>query len=168
MRGDDQEAPQRGPSLWPQVDARSQTVAGALMWLIGASILLVRGAAYIQGRSWHAYALAAGLALGVIKSRYLLEGVAERAVERIRDRGRAWLPGFFSLRSWTLVALMMGGGMLLRRVVVAPDQIGAGILGAIYIGVGAALLLADRVFWHAVFGRSRNGAVLQNGPGDSR
>lgn len=163
-----QDEPRRSPSRWPQAGVRTQTVAGALMWLIGASILLVRGAAYIQDRSWHAYALAAGLALGVVKSRYLLEGVAERAVERIRSRGRAWLPGFFSLRSWALVALMMGGGMLLRRVVVAPDQIGAGILGAVYIGIGAALLLADRVFWHAVFGRTRNGVVLRSGPGDSR
>lgn len=146
--------------LWPRAHVRTQLVAGALMWLIGSSILLVRGAAYIQGRSWHAWALAAGLALGVIKSRYMLEGVAERAVERIRARGRAWLPGFFSLRSWGLVALMMGGGIVLRRLTIAPDQIGAGILGAVYIGVGAALLLADRVFWHAVFGRSRNGATI--------
>ncbi|MHB1017834.1 MAG: hypothetical protein ACYC2X_08120 [Coriobacteriia bacterium] len=160
MREHGQDEALRWSSLWPQAGVRAQTVAGAVMWLIGASILLVRGAAYIQGRSWHAYALAAGLALGVIKSRYLLEGVAERAVERIQGRGRAWLPGFFSLRSWALVALMMGGGMLLRRIVVAPDQIGAGILGAVYIGIGAALLLADRVFWHAVFGRTRNGAVL--------
>ncbi|MDY0340378.1 MAG: hypothetical protein RBS17_04110 [Coriobacteriia bacterium] len=160
MHQHSQNDPQRSPSLWPQADVRTQLAGSALMWLIGASILLVRGAAYIQGRSWHAFALAAGLALGVIKSRYLLEGVAERAVVRIREQGRTWLPGFFSLRSWALVALMMGGGMLLRRIVVAPDQIGAGILGAVYIGVGAALLLADRVFWHAVFGRSRNGTVL--------
>ena len=160
MDTDRQHDTQRPASWWPQAGVRTQAVAGALMWLIGASILLVRGTAYIQGRSWHAYALAAGLALGVIKSRYLLEGVAERAVERIRERGRAWFPGFFSIRSWALVALMMGGGIMLRRIVVAPDQVGAGILGAIYIGVGAALLLADRVFWHAVFGRSRNGAVL--------
>jgi hypothetical protein len=152
--------PEKPRLLWPRAGIRTQLVAGALMWLIGASILLVRGAAYIQGRSWHAYALAVGLALGVIKSRYLLEGVAERAVERIRERGRAWFPGFFSIRSWALVAFMMGGGIMLRRLVVAPDQIGAGILGAIYIGVGAALLLADRVFWHAVFGRSRNGATI--------
>jgi len=127
---------QRPLPWWPQAGVRAQTVAGAMMWLIGASILLVRGTAYIQGRSWHAYALAAGLALGVVKSRYLLEGVAERAVKRIRERGRAWFPGFFSIRSWALVALMMGGGIMLRRIVVAPDQIGAGILGAIYIGVG--------------------------------
>lgn len=39
--------------------------------------------------------------------------------------------------------------MLLRRLVVHPDQVGAGIMGAIYIGVGSALVLADRIFWHA-------------------
>ena len=46
---------------------------------------------------------------------------------------------------------MMGAGMILRRLVVHPDAVGAGIMGAIYIGVGTALVLADRVFWHAAF-----------------
>lgn len=135
--------------LWPQAGVHVQLSAGAIMWLVGASILLVRGLAYIQGRSWHSWALAAGLALGVLKSRYVLEGVAAKAVARIRERGTAWFFGFFSVRSWGLIALMMGSGMVLRRLVVHPDQVGAGILGAIYIGVGTALALADRVFWHA-------------------
>lgn len=134
---------------WPSASVRAQLLAGALMWSIGASILLVRGLGYVQGRSWHAWALSAGLILGVLKSRYMLEGVAAKAVARVNERGRAWFFGFFSARSWLLVAIMMGGGMLLRRLVVHPDQIGAGIMGAIYIGVGSALLLADRVFWHA-------------------
>lgn len=138
-----------GPTWWPAADVRAQLLAGALMWLIGASILLVRGLGYIQGRSWHAWALSAGLILGVLKSRYMLEGVAAKAVARVQERGRAWFFGFFSARSWLLVSLMMGGGMLLRRLVVHPDQVGAGIMGAVYIGVGSALLLADRIFWHA-------------------
>jgi hypothetical protein len=116
----------------PPAAERTQLVSAAAMWLIGASILLVRGTAYLDDRYWHAWALAIGL-----------------AVARIRDRGRAHFFGFFSARSWLLVALMMGGGMLLRRLVVHPDVIGTGIMGAIYIGVGTALLLADRVFWHA-------------------
>jgi hypothetical protein len=136
-------------SLWPQAGTRTQLLGGALMWLIGASILLVRGLIYIQGRSWHAWILAVGLILGVLKSRYILERVAGKAVARIHERGRAWFFGFFSGRGWLLIALMMGSGMALRRIIVHPNQIGAGILGAIYIGVGSALLLACRVFWHA-------------------
>ncbi|PKQ29401.1 MAG: hypothetical protein CVT60_05575 [Actinobacteria bacterium HGW-Actinobacteria-10] len=125
-----------------------------MMWLIGASILLVRGVGYLSDRNWHAWALAAGLALGVIKSRAILNRVARDSAEHIRARGRAHFFGFFTARSWTLVAIMMGGGMLLRRLVVDPDVIGAGIMGAVYIGIGTALLLADAVFWKAVSERS--------------
>jgi len=139
--------------LAPRSSERAQLLAAALMWLIGASILLVRGVGYLTDRYWHAWALAAGLILGVIKSRVLLDRVARKAVARIHERGRAHFLGFFSLKTWALVALMMGGGMLLRRLVVHPDLVGAGIMGAIYVGVGTALVLADRVFWHAAVGR---------------
>jgi len=137
----------------PQAGVRIQLVLAALMWLIGASILLVRGLGYVHDRYWHAWALAAGLAIGVVKSKALLEGVARRAVARIHLRGTGQLLGFFSLRSWLLIGAMMGGGIILRNIFVHPGVIGAGILGAIYIGVGTALLLADRVFWRAVIQR---------------
>ena len=130
---------------------RTQLIGAAVLWLIGASILLVRGVGYVHGGSWPAWVLAIGLVLGVLKARVLLDGVATKAVARIRHRGRASFFGFFSARSWALVAVMMGGGILLRRLVVHPGVIGAGILGAVYIGVGTALLMADRIFWLAVF-----------------
>ncbi len=136
--------------LSPPAAERTQMLAAALMWLVGASILLVRGVGYLQDRYWHAWALAAGLALGMLKARVLLDRVARKAVVRIGERGRAHFFGFFSVNSWLLIALMMGAGMTLRRVVVHPDVIGAGIMGAIYIGVGTALLLADRLFWRAL------------------
>jgi len=130
---------------------RIQLVAAAAMWLIGASILLIRGVGYIQGRYWHAWILALGLALGVMKAQLLLNRVATKAVLRIQGRADKSVFGFFSVKSWMLIALMMGGGILLRQIVVHPGQIGAGIMGAIYVGIGAALLLADRVFWRALF-----------------
>ncbi|GAB4281398.1 MAG: hypothetical protein Kow0067_00770 [Coriobacteriia bacterium] len=144
-------------SVSPIVSERTQLLAAASMWLVGAGILLIRGAGYLQGRSWHAWALAVGLSLGVLKARMILDRAARSAVDRIRARGSAHFFGFFSARSWTLVAVMMGGGMVLRRIVVHPDAIGAGIMGALYIGVGTALLLADRAFWHALAGRLRVG-----------
>jgi len=139
----------------PRAGVRVQLVAGSLMWLIGSSILLVRGAGYVSDRHWHAWVLAVGLALGVLKARVLLDGVATRAVERIRARGHAGFLGFFSLKSWALIALMMGGGIALRHIVVNPGVIGAGIMGALYVGVGTALLVADRIFWHAVLAKDQ-------------
>ncbi len=136
--------------LFP-VGVRVQLLAAAAMWLIGASILIVRGLGYLTGGgTWHAWALAIGLALGVLKAHLLLDRVAEKAIARIFERGRAGFLGFFSLKSWGFIVLMMGGGMILRRVFAHPDNVGAGFMGAIYIGVGTALILADRHFWMAV------------------
>lgn len=137
-------------TLPPRAGVRVQLAAASLMWAIGASILLFRGVGYLSDRIWHAWALAAGLALGMLKARVLLDRVARKAVERIRARGTANFFGFFSVRSWLLIVIMMGGGILLRSLIVKPDVVGAGILGAVYIGVGTALVLADRIFWRAL------------------
>lgn len=154
----------RTTTWWPRVGVRTQLHLAAIMWMIGAGILLVRGLGYLYYRqAWHAWALAVGLALGVLKARFMLDRAATAAVARIRHRGRAWVLGFFSVRAWALVAVMMGAGMVLRRIVVRPDVIGAGILGAVYIGIGTALVLADRIFWRAVL---RPGAVPTDPPGE--
>lgn len=139
----------------PEASPRIQTYGAAIMWAIGAAILLSRGLAYVHDRHWHAWALALGLTLGVLKARLLLTRVAQKAVIRINERGRAHFFGFFSLRSWALVATMMGGGIALRHLVVNPTTVGAGIMGALYIGVGTALAIADRTFWLAALHGSK-------------
>jgi hypothetical protein len=138
---------------------RVQLVSAAALWAIGASILIVRGVYYLHDRFWHSWALAGAFAaaIAIPKSRYVLDRTAARAVARIRARGRACWFGFFSWRSWLLVALMMGAGMTLRRLVVAPGEIGAGILGALYLGIGGALAITDRVLWLAALGKPHAG-----------
>ncbi len=137
-----------------------QLTAAAVVWAVGAGILLVRGVIYVHDRSWHAWALAASLAvlIAVPKTRFVLDGVATRAVQRIRERGRACVFGFFSWRSWLFVGVMMGGGIAIRNAFVRPGVVGAGILGALYVGIGSALLVADRAFWRAAFEAWRGSA----------
>jgi hypothetical protein len=126
-------------------------VAAAMVWLIGAMILVSRGSGYLRAQpNWHGWIVGVALMLGVIKSRYLLDRVATKAVTRIRERGRACFFGFFSWRSWLLVGLMMGAGITLRHLVVHPGAVVAGVMGALYLGIGLALIIADRVFWRAV------------------
>jgi hypothetical protein len=137
--------------LVPRAGVRTQLTAAALVWLVGASILIFRGFGYVLDRHWHAWILGVALAIAVIKSRYLLDRIATKAVARIKKRGTACFFGFFSVKSWAFVALMMGGGIAIRNAIVAPGVIGAGILGALYLGIGTALFIADRVFWHAVY-----------------
>jgi hypothetical protein len=142
-----------GNRFTPRANTRVQLYGAAVVWTVGATILIVRGVGYVQDRYWHAWALAAALAIAVVKSRYLLDRVARKAVARIRDRGTACFFGFFSVKTWIFVALMMGGGITLRHFIVRPNAIGAGILGALYLGIGTALALAVRIFWHEAIGR---------------
>ncbi|MBN1604818.1 MAG: hypothetical protein JW915_24635 [Chitinispirillaceae bacterium] len=144
--------------LVPKVSVKIQLFSATMMWLIGASILLVRGVGYISDRHWHAWVLGSGLALGAIKSRAVLDRIAKNAVARIYARGTADFFGFLSGKSWLFIWGMMGGGMILRRIVVHPGVIGAGVMGAIYIGVGSALLIADRIFIHAFYVTIRSGS----------
>lgn len=136
----------------PRSGTRAQLFSAAVVWAVGATILILRGIGYVHDRHWHAWALGAALVLGVVKARYLLDGVANKAVARVFVRGRACYFGFFSWKSWLLVGLMMGGGITLRHLIVHPGVVGAGIMGALYIGIGTALALADRIFWTAAFG----------------
>lgn len=141
--------------LTPRAGVRVQLFSAALVWAVGASILLFRGFWYVHDRSWHSWLLGAALAIAIAipKSRFILDGVARKAVARVMSRGKACYFGFFSWRTWLFVGLMMGGGIALRHAIVHPNEIGAGILGAVYLGIGAALVLGDRIFWRAaIFG----------------
>lgn len=137
--------------LTPRASVQVQLFSAAIVWAVGGSILITRGIIYVHDRSWHAWLLGATLALAIAipKSRYILDKVARKAVARIRKRDHACYFGFFSWQSWLFVGTMMGGGIAIRHAIVRPNLIGAGILGALYLGIGSALFFADRVFWHA-------------------
>lgn len=137
--------------LTPRAGVRPQLFAAAIVWAVGGGILVTRGVVYVADRSWHAWVLGATLALliAVPKARFILHRVAHKAVARILKRDHACFFGFFSWKTWGFIALMMGGGIALRNAIVHPGVIGAGIMGAIYLGIGSALLFADRIFWVA-------------------
>ena len=130
----------------PRAGQRVQLFSAAAMWAIGASILLVRGVGFLHD-SWFAALLALAVVIGVVKSRYLLDRVARKAVLRIHERGRACYFGFFSWKSWAFVVVMMGGGILLRNSGL-PARLPRGHLRG---RRARALVIADRIFWQALF-----------------
>lgn len=135
--------------LTPRASARVQLVLASIVWLVGAAILAVRGVIYLSRSHWAAWLVALALVIGVVKGRLVLERVARKAVERIRLRGRErCLFGFFSWKSWLLIAVMMGGGIMLRRSGAPPA-----FLGVLYVAVATALLYGDHTYWLAAIKR---------------
>lgn len=153
----DPPTPSRTDRWWPRATVRVQLFAAALVWLIGAAILLIRGIAFLHDR-WVPLIIAVAIVIGLLKERYILNNYARKAVARIHRRGTAFFFGLFSLKSWIFIAVMMGGGIALRHSVLADphDTIrwGRDVLAVLYVAVGTALLMADRIYWQAAFAKT--------------
>ena len=146
----------RWDRITPRAGVRVQMFSAALLWLVGTSFLLVRGVLFIEAPGagfhfgyWIVPIAIVALAIGAVKARYILVRYADKAVARIRNRGHACYFGFFAPTSWLFVCVMMGGGLLLRHSALVDFAWGRVILSILYIAVGTALAVADRIFWIA-------------------
>ena len=130
----------------PRANQRTRLAGAVVTWTVGTAILLVRGVLFLHDEHWALWLIALAVGIGVVKSQMVLDRVARKAVARMRERERACFFGFFSPKTWIFVALMMGGGIMLRR-----SGLHHGVLAVLYIGVGTALVIANRIFWRALF-----------------
>ena len=144
--------------LTPRLGVRVQLYAAAILWLVAVSFLLVRGVLFIEAPPgarhshfsyWIVPIALVAVVIGIIKARFILIRYANKAVARIRRRGHACFFGFFAPTSWLFVIVMMGGGMLLRSSALVDYTWGRVFLSTLYIAVGTALAIADRIFWIA-------------------
>jgi hypothetical protein len=154
--------PQPSRAGWRRITPRAgilpQLIAAAVLWGVGTSVLLIRGVFYLVSQDevdrfgyWVAGIGLAAVAIGLVKARLILIRYAKKAVRRIRTRGHACFFGFFAPTSWLFILVMMGGGMMLRRTPLVDYWWGRTFLGILYVAVGTALLIADVIFWRAVF-----------------
>jgi len=152
-----QPAPAWVDRLTPRAGIRVQLFSAAIIWLAGASILLIRGAAFLHDR-WLIPIVIVALVVGFAKERYILSSYARKAVARIHQRGRACYFGFFSVKSWIFILVMMGGGIALRHSALADSRDiipwGRDALAVLYVAVGTALAYADRIYWKAALAKT--------------
>jgi hypothetical protein len=131
----------------PAAAVRAHLVLAGLMWTVVGAALVGFGSRWLwqlptPSAPWLAML---AVAIGIFKSRFVLDRAARRMVDRILEHGDGrCLGGFLSLRSWALVVVMAGGGRLLRG-----SHLARGLLGFLYLAVGTALLLSSRVAWQA-------------------
>jgi hypothetical protein len=142
---------------WPQAGTRIQLFSAAILWAIGAAVLLIRGVGFLHDR-WATAIVIVAVLIGIAKERYILNKYARKAVKRVHSRGKAFYFGFFAVGSWVFIALMMGGGIALRMSVLAsPTDVipwGRDALAVLYVAVGTGLAYADRIYWAAALAKT--------------
>ncbi len=133
-------------TIQPESRLRAQFLLAALMWTAASVMLGVRGAGWLAHAHFGLALAALAILLGWLKQRFIMRSVANSAIARIETRDpRASALGFFSVKSWLVVALMVSGGIALRVSGVLPPT----VLGTLYTTVATGLLLGSWTFWTA-------------------
>ncbi len=116
-----------------------------LLWTAAAGVLAWRGVGWLLPVAWWPPLVLGGVVIGAAKARFILRPFARRVIARIHARGPvAPITGFFSVRSWVAVVIMMAGGHTLRLTAIPRP-----VLGVLYVVIASALLIASRAFWRA-------------------
>ena len=119
--------------------AGARTAAGVMLVVLGVRHVWPGRVVYVVPL------LVFSVAVGILKGRFALRPSVSRSIERIRTRGDGHcVGGFFSVRMWALIGLMMVAGHILRGGLVPR-----GIIGFLYTAVGIALLLTAPRLWLA-------------------
>jgi hypothetical protein len=128
--------------LKPGVKRRVHLFAAPLLWTVVGTFLLVRGWDWI-GPGKNRWFVLLAFVLGSVKSFLVLDKTARRSLTRISSlRDGTCLGAVYSWKTWLLVVLMMGSGIVLRRYF-TPGV----VIGTLYAAVGWALLLSSRLGW---------------------
>ena len=129
---------------------RGQILLAGTLWLIVGVILSLRalGWLYIHqyGVKIFCLCILGGAVIGLLKGNMVLDKTARKAISRIHERGDgASIFGFFSMKNWLLIALMIVLGRLLRT---SPAPIP--LVSTVYIAIGTALSYSSRQFFTAL------------------
>jgi uncharacterized membrane protein len=88
---------------------------------------------------------AAAIAVGLAKAAFILRPAANRVIVRIRALGDdRCIGGFYSWRTWVMVAFMIIAGALLRA-----SGIPLPLVGLLYLAIGVSLVSASWLPWRA-------------------
>ncbi|MBU4524092.1 MAG: hypothetical protein KUA37_19255 [Desulfomicrobium sp.] len=133
--------------LTPRAYPRTRLLTAAIVWSAVGFFLTLKGIYIFREGSWGILlaVIVVGGILGVVKSKIVLDRVANRIILHIGAKpSRACLGGLFSVRNWLLIAVMIVFG---RTLGVLP--LDAAIKTGLYVMVGSGLVYSSRLIWNA-------------------
>lgn len=145
------------PRLSPR--ARLLATVGALVWVAAGSMLVLRGGDMLLARSeasvlTKVLSSAAGLGLGALKGHFVLRRAAQRNRMRLAATEAPGPLDLFTPRFILLIGLMILFGWSLRAAAASGVLPWAGV-GALYLGIGAALIASAPGYVRGAIGPMR-------------
>jgi hypothetical protein len=140
-------------SLRPASSRSTRLLLAGVVWTAVGAGLFAAGVRFmlVDPPHWAWIGLVAAVVAGAAKGHFVLSRRAEDNAKRILASGDDRCAGaVFSWESWLLVAVMMAGGIALRR-----SSMPRAWLGLLYSAVGAGLLLGSAVSWRHWLGHRR-------------
>ncbi|WP_136797682.1 hypothetical protein [Desulfosediminicola ganghwensis] len=130
----------------PGVQRKTHLLLAASLWTGVGSLLMWRGMRWLDVADLLILVIPA-VALGFLKSRFILDKASRRVLERISQfNDGTCLGAVYSKGTWLMVIVMMVAGVLLRE-----SHIPRTILGVLYVTVGWGLAWSSRNSWRAWF-----------------
>lgn len=127
-----------------------------LIWVFGGIVLLMRGVTYLvvpamldynsYGMPMLAGLIALALAIGYAKGKFVLSKTARRNIERIDQFTTPQKPILvYSVRSWIVIALMIGISISLN--IMAITDLARGLIN---LAIGFGLIMSSLVYMRAL------------------
>jgi hypothetical protein len=133
--------------LKPSVTKHNLLFIAGLAWTAAGGILAGRGISYIlQHSQFPGWRVAGGLVIGMIFYVLLFAKISRQHIKRIRGLNIPYpcAFSFFNLRGYAMMAVMISGGIMLRRF----DVISKDWLYNFYVTMGVPLLISAARFFY--------------------
>jgi hypothetical protein len=131
----------------PSVSKHNLLFIAGLAWTTAGGILAGRGLGYLFQYGHHlGWRLAGGLVFGLVFYVLLFAKISRKHIKRIHGLNTPYpcAFSFFNLRGYIMMAVMISGGILLRRF----DVIGREWLYNFYVTMGVPLLISASRFFY--------------------
>ncbi len=130
------------------VSRRTHFFVAGLIWSVVGLILVRKGLSWLVESEQYVLVLPAFL-IGMVKSYFILDGAAQKVVDRISAMEESTSLGkVFSFASWLKIMVMIMLGVLLRK-----SGFSGPIVGTLYCAIGYALIFSSRKSWKCAIRR---------------
>jgi len=128
----------------PGVPRQIHLLLAASLWSIIGIFLMTRGMSWLTTTERLWLTIPAIIA-GSLKSLFILDNSARKGVHRILELADGTCLGaVYSIKTWLLVLIMIGSGIILRQSSLPKE-----LLGSVYMTIGWALFFSSRHAWQA-------------------